>query len=42
MGAGKVTLISQPGFSRGDSIGDISGLVKITNTGAVPVTVICN
>jgi len=42
MGAGKVTLISQPYFSRGDSIGDISGLVKITNTGSIPVTVICN
>ncbi|MBT5029489.1 MAG: hypothetical protein HOM97_13930 [Nitrospina sp.] len=42
MGVSKVTLTSQPGFSRGDSIGDISGLVKITNTGAVPVTVICN
>ena len=42
MGASKVTLVSQPFFSRGDSIGDISGLVKITNTGAIPVTVICN
>jgi len=42
MGAGKVTLTSQPKFSRGDSIGDISGLVKITNTGAIPVTVSCN
>lgn len=42
MGASKVTLNSQPVFSRGDSIGDISGLVKITNTGAIPVTVTCN
>ena len=42
MGKGKVTLMSQPAFSRGDSIGDISGLVKITNTGSIPVTVTCN
>jgi len=42
MGKGKVTLVSQPYFSRGDSLGDISGLVKITNTGSIPVTVTCN
>jgi hypothetical protein len=42
MGPSKVTLTSQPKFSRGDSIGDISGLVKITNTGSIPVTVTCN
>jgi hypothetical protein len=42
MGRSKVTLVSQPEFSRGDSIGDISGLVKITNTGSIPVTVTCN
>ena len=42
MGKHKVTLVSQPAFSRGDSIGDISGLVKITNTGLNPVTVTCN
>jgi hypothetical protein len=42
MGKGKVTLLSQPEFSRGDSLGDISGLVKITNTGSIPVTVTCN
>lgn len=42
MGASKVVLTHQPGFSRGDSIGDISGLVKITNVGAIPVTVTCN
>jgi len=40
-GRNKVILTSQPGFSRGDSIGDISGLVKITNSGTNPVTVIC-
>ena len=28
-------------FSRGDSIGDISGEVRIHNTGTVPVTVTC-
>ena len=37
----KVVLTSQPEFSRGDSIGDISGLVKITNSGSNPVTVTC-
>ena len=42
MGKHKVTLISQNNFSRGDSIGDISGLVKITNTGTNAVTVTCN
>ena len=42
MGKHKVTLVSQPEFSRGDSIGDISGLVKITNTGLNAVTVSCN
>ena len=42
MGRNKVTLHSMPNFSRGDSIGDISGLVKITNTGMVPATVSCN
>lgn len=41
MGASKVVLSSQPQFSRGDSIGDISGTVKITNTGAIGVTVNC-
>jgi len=41
MGAAKVDLTKQPAFSRGDSIGDISGTVKITNTGTVPVTVEC-
>ena len=42
MGKSKITLLSQPEFSRGDSLGDISGLVKITNTGSIPVTVTCN
>jgi len=42
MGKNKVTLVGQNNFSRGDSIGDISGLVKITNTGLNPVTVTCN
>ena len=42
MGRHKVTLTSQKAFSRGDSIGDISGLVKITNTGTNAVTVTCN
>ena len=41
-GKNKVVLTSQPEFSRGDSIGDISGLVKITNHGTNPVTVTCN
>lgn len=35
-------LTHQPAFSRGDSIGDISGLVNIKNTGTNPVRVICN
>ena len=42
MGKNKVTLTRQKAFSRGDSIGDISGLVKITNTGTNAVTVTCN
>ncbi|HKI48817.1 MAG TPA: hypothetical protein VKA69_05795 [Desulfobacteria bacterium] len=42
MGRNKVVLTSQPAFSRGDSIGDISGKVTITNTGTNPVTVACN
>jgi hypothetical protein len=42
MGRSKVVLTSQNNFSRGDSIGDISGKVTITNTGTNPVTVACN
>ena len=41
-GSKTVTLSKQSSFSRGDSIGDISGLVKITNHGTNPVTVTCN
>jgi hypothetical protein len=42
MGRSKVVLTGQNNFSRGDSIGDISGKVTITNTGTNPVTVACN
>ncbi len=42
MGRSKVVLTSQSSFSRGDSIGDISGKVTVTNTGTNPVTVSCN
>jgi len=40
-GRASVTLTSSPNFSRGDSIGDISGEVRITNTGAVKANVTC-
>ena len=40
-GRQSVTLTGQSNFSRGDSIGDISGEVRITNTGAVPANVTC-
>jgi hypothetical protein len=40
-GPANFALTKQNNFSRGDSIGDISGTVKITNTGAIPVTVEC-
>ena len=40
-GRKSVTLTSSPNFSRGDSIGDISGEVRITNTGTVPANVTC-
>jgi len=36
-----LVLKKQNNFSRGDSIGDISGEVKITNTGTVPINVSC-
>jgi len=36
-----VTLKGQNNFSRGDSIGDISGEVRITNTGTVGIDVSC-
>lgn len=42
MGRSKVVLTRQSGFSRGDSIGDISGTVKFTNTGTNPVSVTCS
>lgn len=40
-GRKKVTLTRQNNFSRGDSIGDISGEVRITNTGTVDLNVNC-
>ena len=40
-GRKSVTLSGQSNFSRGDSIGDISGEVRITNTGSVPGNVSC-
>ena len=40
-GRKSVTLTGQNNFSRGDSIGDISGEVRITNTGTVPANVTC-
>ena len=41
MGRSKVTLSGQNNFSRGDSIGDISGEVRITNTGTTNLNVNC-
>ncbi len=41
MGKKSVVLKKQSNFSRGDSIGDISGEVRITNTGTVPINVTC-
>ncbi len=41
MGRKKVVLKGQTNFSRGDSIGDISGEVRITNTGTINVNVSC-
>lgn len=41
MGREKVVLTKQESFSRGDSIGDISGEVRITNTGHAPIQVSC-
>jgi len=40
-GRQSVTLTGQTNFSRGDSIGDISGEVRITNTGSVKGSVTC-
>jgi len=41
MGQKSVTFKHQNNFSRGDSIGDISGEVRIHNTGTVAVNVSC-
>ena len=41
MGRSKVVLRNQNNFSRGDSIGDISGEVRITNVGTVNMNVTC-
>jgi hypothetical protein len=41
MGRKTVVLSRQNNFSRGDSIGDISGEVRITNTGTVDLNVTC-
>jgi hypothetical protein len=41
MGQSKVVLGGQSNFSRGDSIGDISGEVRITNTGTSNINVSC-
>lgn len=41
MGRKKVVLTSQNNFSRGDSIGDISGEVRITNVGTINLNVTC-
>jgi hypothetical protein len=40
-GRDSVKLVKQDNFSRGDSGGDISGEVKITNTGNAPISVKC-
>jgi len=40
-GKTSVTLTGQPNFSRGDSIGDLSGEVRITNTGTTGLSVTC-
>ena len=41
MGKKTVTFNRQTNFSRGDSISDIDGVVKITNTGAANLNVTC-
>jgi hypothetical protein len=41
MGRSKVVLTGQNNFSRGDSIGDISGEVRITNVGTIDMNVTC-
>ena len=42
MGKKAVTLGGQNNFSRGDSIGDISGEVRLTNTGTTNLNITCN
>ncbi len=42
MGRKSITLMGQTNFSRGDSIGDISGEVRLTNVGTTNVSVTCN
>lgn len=41
MGQKAVTLMSQNNFSRGDSMGDLNGEVRITNTGQTNINVSC-
>ena len=41
MGKKSITFNRQNNFSRGDSISDINGLVKITNTGTTGLNVTC-
>ena len=41
MGKSSVTFNRQNNFSRGDSISDINGVVKITNTGTAKLNVTC-
>ena len=41
MGKKSVTFGGQNNFSRGDSISDVNGVVKITNTGQANLTVTC-
>ena len=41
MGRKSVTFNRQNNFSRGDSISDINGVVKISNTGTAKLTVTC-
>ncbi len=42
MGQKSITLMKQDNFSRGDSLGDISGEVRLTNTGTTNLSITCN
>ena len=42
MGQKSITLAGQTNFSRGDSIGDIGGEVRLTNTGTTNLNITCN